>query len=390
MTSQKNPWTLERLNQFLGQDEHTTLEFKSCKGFENKKDQFIDKLICEISAFLNTDGGFLIVGIDEIASKDNSKIKCAEKIYGIGREIIDAHKLSQSIYSKISPSASSLIQVYPVQVGTKGNEKLAFVIEVKPGRTAYQSSPDKVYYGRRGSETVALDDKDVRLRMVSDDKFRVELTYSSNLSIPGGWEKYEEAFVLKQNFENESRKRKNEFDQLTDSEKELRTESFIKQFQENSIKPSLFVTTPARINEAYVTINVLINNSGSAKIDKLCASFSEHNLSPVKWCSTSKLRSNKLNNQIYLEKDFTQNDGISLYPDMTLELLSFSLKVNRDRRDYELPRALDFHVYLDGGKSSSISIEIASIVKEHADEFEREAKAIESRFPEIEPSNWSR
>ena len=118
MTSQKNPWTLERLNQFLGQDEHTTLEFKSCKGFENKKDQFIDKLICEISAFLNTDGGFLIVGIDEIASKDNSKIKCAEKIYGIGREIIDAHKLSQSIYSKISPSASSLIQVYPVQVGT--------------------------------------------------------------------------------------------------------------------------------------------------------------------------------------------------------------------------------------------------------------------------------
>jgi hypothetical protein len=46
---------------------------------------------------------------------------------------------------------------------------------------------------------------------------------------------------------------------------------------------------------------------------------------------------------------------------------------------------LDFHVFLDGGIGSVLSIELAQIAEKYSLEFEQKASAIEARFPQIKP-----
>ena len=60
-------------------------------------------------------------------------------------------------------------------VGEKDGDKLqAFAIDVKRGTTAYQAE-DKIYYVRRGYSSDPMEDKDIRLRMLSDDHPRAAL-----------------------------------------------------------------------------------------------------------------------------------------------------------------------------------------------------------------------
>ena len=92
---------------------------------------------------------------------------------------------------------------------------------------------------------------------------------------------------------------------------------------------------------------------------------------------------NSFDEQVYLEKDFTINDGISLYPGMTLSLLSFILELKRDGPVPTFPSNLEFHVFLDGGIGSVLLIELAQIAEKYALEFEQKASAIEARFPHI-------
>lgn len=391
MTNQTNPWTLARLNDYLGQDEHTNLEFKSCKGFLSNKDFFIKNLVAEVSAFLNTDGGILIIGIEEIQSQDNPKTKIAGNIEGVDRGIMTANQLSQSIHAKISPTPGALIQVFPVNLNNDGVEKFAFVIEVKCGRTAYQSSPDKIYYGRRGSECIPLDDKDVRLRMVGDDRPRVDLKFVSDLLVPGGWSGYEENFFLKRESESRLQERKLADEKLSDSEKEKRAAEFASSLQNKTSTFKLngnFVSTPKRIEKALVVINIFVCNSGSSKIDKLCMSFSQRDLFSMEWTVSHKVRTTTCGEQIYIESDFMYSDGVPLYPGMTTDLLCFSFELKRDTALPRFSDILDFSIYLDGGIGTYISVPLDRIMKENALEFVQKATEIESKFPEITPERW--
>ncbi len=384
MANKVNPWTLARLNEYLGRDEHTTLEFKSCKVFDDKN--FPNQLIKEIDAFINTDGGLLIVGIEEVASVDNPAIKIAGKIEGVSRTRMTATRLSQIIYSKISPSAGSLIQVFPVIVSNScdADERLAFAIEVTPGHTAYQSSDDKIYYGRRGTESIALDDKDVRLRMMTDDKSRVELTFRSTIKISNlnDWEDYEQQFLDRQERDLKAQKNKIIFDNMSDEERKVKTDEFLEKLSTGSLS---FIGGPRRVREARVFVDVFARNSGNSKIDRLCMSFSQSNLAPWSWSKERNVRNNTFDEQVYLEKDFTINDGISLYPGMTLSLLAFVWELKRDEPVPTFPSTLDFHVFLDGGIGSVLSIELAQVAENYALELEQKASAIEARFPQIKP-----
>ena len=385
MTSKLNPWTLARLTEYLGRDEHTTLEFKSCKVFDDKN--FPNQLIKEIDAFVNTDGGLLIVGIEEVPSVVNPAIKIAGKIEGVLRTKMNANRLSQIIYSKISPSAGSLIQVFPVIVSnsSEADEKLAFVIEVNAGHTAYQSLDDKIYYGRRGTESIALDDKDIRLRMITDDKSRVELTFRSSIRIPNlnDWEAYEQQFLDRQKHELKAQENKIITDSLSDEERKVKVEDFLEKLSTGSALKSSYVEIPRRVNEARVCIDILARNAGNSKVDRLCMSFSQQKLKPWGWSEGRNVRTNTFDEQVYLEKDFTINDGISLYPGMTLSLLSFILELKRDGPVPTFPSNLEFHVFLDGGIGSVLLIELAQIAEKYALEFEQKASAIEARFPHI-------
>jgi predicted HTH transcriptional regulator len=111
-----------------------------------------------VSAFLNTDGGQLVVGIEE---QEGVAFDLSE---GVARSRLTWERLQSAVCDRIQPAVAGYVSVFSVHVGTspEGEKLFAFVIEVKPGTTAYQAD-DKKYYVRRSGQSEAMEDKDIRL-----------------------------------------------------------------------------------------------------------------------------------------------------------------------------------------------------------------------------------
>src|SRR4029079_10139598 len=129
-------------------------------------------------------GGLLVIGIEE-EKKDGIGSSLSN---GVSRSQLKAEQLQQIICGRIQQSVAGCVSVYPVPVGENPNgEKLfAFVVDVRQGSTAYQAD-DKKYYARRSGQTVAMEDKDIRLRMLAGDKPRISinLTHQKMLAAAG-------------------------------------------------------------------------------------------------------------------------------------------------------------------------------------------------------------
>ncbi len=170
-----NPYNLAFVKGLLGQQETARLEFKSSRGLLNenqqKREKFIsDQLVPTVSAFLNTDGGQLVIGIED---KDGVAVSLSE---GVPRGHLTWERLQQAICDRISPAVAGYVSVFsvPIEKTEEGEDRFAFVVDVKPGTTAYQAD-DKRYYVRRSGQSVAMEDKDVRLRMLAGDKPRLTI-----------------------------------------------------------------------------------------------------------------------------------------------------------------------------------------------------------------------
>jgi hypothetical protein len=157
----------------IGQQETQRLEFKSSRELLNensqKRGKFIsDQVVPTVSAFLNTDGGQLIIGCEE---KEGI---AAALSAGVPRSRLKWEQLQSAICDRIQPTVAGYISVFAIQVATcsDGEKLFAFVVDVQPGTTAYQAD-DKRYYVRRSGQSEAMEDKDVRLRMLAGDKPRL-------------------------------------------------------------------------------------------------------------------------------------------------------------------------------------------------------------------------
>jgi hypothetical protein len=86
------------------------------------------------------------------------------------------------IVDRIQPPVADLISVQSIRVDDNDEvPRYAFCVQVKSGNTAYQSI-DKYYYCRRDGASIAMDDKDIRLRMLSPDRPRIEVNLVSEIS----------------------------------------------------------------------------------------------------------------------------------------------------------------------------------------------------------------
>jgi hypothetical protein len=174
-------YDFESINGLLGQQETQRLEFKSSRDLLDENPQNRDKFISRqivpaVSAFLNTDGGQLVIGIEE---KDGAAAALSD---GVPRSRQKWEQLQSVIIGRIQPAVAGYVNVSPVQIGENaGGEKLfAFVVDVKPGTTAYQAN-DKMYYVRRSGQSEAMEDKDIRLRMLAGDKPRIVIGLQSRI-----------------------------------------------------------------------------------------------------------------------------------------------------------------------------------------------------------------
>jgi Schlafen, AlbA_2 len=153
-------WNELAMQALIGSEESLRFEFKAGSLFEKQEEQLGYDLSKVVSAFANTEGGLLILGMAEGKSGKN---RVAARLDGVSGADWSSHRLQQLLESNIHPPLTG-IRVRRVPLSGFPDERVAFVVEVPQGRTAHQAK-DFRYYGRSEFEAKPLRDFDIRLRM---------------------------------------------------------------------------------------------------------------------------------------------------------------------------------------------------------------------------------
>lgn len=154
------PQTLEHILEMRdrGDSESATLEFKSCRLFDQKNDKIFETLSKEITALANSIGGVLIIGVEEDTDRRISKIV----------PVADGKKheawIEDGLLSRITPSLHLAI----TRIEADGGHLL--VIDVPLSLNAPHQSADKRYYARRlfrVDPLLAFEVDDIRRRVAA-------------------------------------------------------------------------------------------------------------------------------------------------------------------------------------------------------------------------------
>lgn len=362
-------WTPDTLKQLIGQEENYQLEFKSSRALmQPNVDEFFDKLSCAVSAFLNSDGGTLIIGIEEPDKRDERHKKHAGRAValspGVPRSSWIGDRVANKLCDRVHPAVASYVRVYPVTVSHEGDEELmAFVVEVKPGITAYQAA-DKKYYSRRSFSSEPMEDKDVRLRMLADDRPRAELRINARASpADRSWRTLEEQI---QDYEDKRAKAR-----------ELR-----------AVKPDPTALDAAELNVvleaiaavlrpvavANITLSVSLVNTGSVTIRRGAVSWTLEQPG-----ETSQITLNGDASSGITEFRCDDELQIPLYPEMQAEIASWSFRVPRGVALEGEESALDVVVYLDGGAPVRQRILLGEVLVDSLEEFAKRLTDLEQK-----------
>jgi len=147
-------WNLAALQALLGESETTRLEFKSAKIMA--KQDWLKQVTKEVSAFANTEGGDVIIGVEE---QRQGKERLASALVGIE---LNPYSVRDRIIGNVRPLLLG-ITAYAVDL-PESPDRHVIVVTVPKGNTAYQAS-DLLYYGRFDESSRPLQDNHVRLLM---------------------------------------------------------------------------------------------------------------------------------------------------------------------------------------------------------------------------------
>ena len=155
----KRSWTEADVQALIGQSESIRREYKAGAMFNKEPEsKWVKELSIQVSALANTEGGDLILGVDE---DKKSKPRVASVIDGVSTDLAP-ERLQQLIEGNVSPYLPG-IRVQRVKLSSPP-DRVVFVIQVPQGSTAYQAN-DRRYYGRSELEVMPLPDHEIRLRM---------------------------------------------------------------------------------------------------------------------------------------------------------------------------------------------------------------------------------
>lgn len=154
--------TEEDLQRFIGQYESIRLDFKDSRLLEQPKARIVKQLVEDASAFANTEGGVIVIGMRE--GKHGKKSVAIGIDDGVDPAKVSPEWLEQLISSNISPPIPGLT-VRPIRLSGPKAGRVAFVVTVPKGTTAYQATHSFTYYGRSEFAATPLLDNVIRLLM---------------------------------------------------------------------------------------------------------------------------------------------------------------------------------------------------------------------------------
>ncbi|GAK58473.1 predicted transcriptional regulator [Candidatus Vecturithrix granuli] len=153
-------WTEEDLQHLIGQPESFTLEFHESRVCMPGKN-FTHLLARDISAFANSEGGRIVLGIQESRGRPRMAIEGDE---GIDPKLLSLDQLRYMAEISVRPAIKG-IQCHAILLSGKRAGRVVYVIAIPKGDTAYQAN-DYIYYGRNGFRSEPLPDHLVRLIML--------------------------------------------------------------------------------------------------------------------------------------------------------------------------------------------------------------------------------
>jgi hypothetical protein len=183
---ESNIETEEDLRKLIGQYESVRLDFKASALLDQPTERIIKQLTEDVSAFANTEGGVVVIGLSE--GKRGKKSVAVEIDEGVDPVRIPPEWLEQIIASNISPSIPGLT-VRPIQLSGDKAGRVAYVVRVPKGVTAYQARHSLLYYGRTEFAAVPLHDNVIRLLMTRGrvPNVRVEISNRQVLTADQEW-----------------------------------------------------------------------------------------------------------------------------------------------------------------------------------------------------------
>ena len=129
-------WRLQDLQQFAHAEEGLYLEFKKPTEFlangEFSRDKFASELAETASAFLNSEGGVLLIGVQTTQSATDRRVEHLKPtdewdIDGTWEKFgitVTASQISDLIYGNLTPPPIG-IEVQPIEVGVPGPQRLS-------------------------------------------------------------------------------------------------------------------------------------------------------------------------------------------------------------------------------------------------------------------------
>jgi hypothetical protein len=136
-------------------EEGLELDFKRCDALDpSQRERTRNKLSKHVSALANSIGGAIVYGIVE----ERHAASCLDA--GYDPESVTREWIEQLVSSNVRPRVNGF-RVKTIELTNERPGKVAYVVWVPQSSTAHQAS-DNRYYKRRGSESLPMEDYEIR------------------------------------------------------------------------------------------------------------------------------------------------------------------------------------------------------------------------------------
>ena len=131
-------------------EENSNLDYKDIRAYSN-----FNELSRDVSAFANSEGGLLILGVSEESVGKEKYLKIFPKEITWGNETFSKEKLEDNIIAKVQPRINGL-RIQPVREGD-GSQKVIFLIDVPKSDNAPHMASDNRYYRRLNFRRIPME-----------------------------------------------------------------------------------------------------------------------------------------------------------------------------------------------------------------------------------------